>query len=52
MAESFTELLGGFLLPLAYLAAIDHDVVAVADPIDPNGAKGESFESHGCTSLQ
>jgi hypothetical protein len=37
---------GRFLLPLAYLATVDHDVVVVADPIDPNGAKGESVESH------
>ena len=52
VSESFTELLGSFFLPLAYLAAVDHDVVVVADPIDPNGAKGEFFESHGLISLQ
>ncbi len=45
MSESFTELLGGFFLPLACLTADDHDVVVVADPIDPNGANRESFES-------
>src|SRR5271169_6345347 len=52
VSESFTELLGSFFLPLAYLTAVDHDVVVVADPIDPNGAEGESFESHGLISLE
>jgi len=50
VSESFTELLGSLFLSLAYLAAVDHDVVVVADSIDPNGAKGESFESHGLIS--
>src|SRR5271166_642303 len=52
VSESLTELLGSFFLPLANLAAVDYDVVVVADPIDPNGAKGEFFESHGLISLR
>src|SRR5271166_5434498 len=37
VSKSFTELFGRFFLSLAYLTTVDHDVVVVADPIDPNG---------------
>src|SRR5580704_12834864 len=36
VSEGFAELLGGFLLPFAHLAPVDHHVIAVLNAIDPN----------------
>ena len=52
MSEGFAELPGGFLLAFKHLAAVDHDIVVVADPIDPNGAKGECFKSNSVVSMR
>ncbi|HKM90358.1 MAG TPA: hypothetical protein VJX29_07075 [Candidatus Acidoferrales bacterium] len=44
--EFLSELSGGFLLALAHLATINHDVVIVQDAVDPKAAEGKITESH------
>ncbi len=44
--ELRSELSGSFLLALAHLATIDHDVVIVQDAVDPKAAEGKVTESH------
>src|SRR6266852_9570121 len=48
MAKKIAESFGSLLLAFAYLAAVDHHVMLIANSIDSNQAKGKPFEVHMC----
>src|SRR5215469_6085515 len=48
VAKKIAESFGSLFLAFAYLAAVDHHVMLVANPVDPNQAKGKPFEVHMC----